>query len=403
MRAAIFDPFSGIAGDMTLGALVQLGLDPAWLVALPSTLGLRDIGVRIKEVLRGELVCQKVDFDIPPQPHGRHIREIRELVAASGAPDGVRDQADRAFMAIAAAEGEIHGMPAEAVHLHEVGAVDAILDVVGVVWGLELLGVERVYCGAISLGDGTVKAAHGILPVPAPATLKLLEGHPVRPGPDGSGELVTPTGAALVRVLSSGPPPAEYVPLRSGFGAGTKDFRGRANALRVILADVETAPVGAADGSSDDAETVEALAELVCDIDDMAAEYLAAVADRVRGAGALDVTTMTVTMKRGRPGTRVEVLCRAADAARLEALLLVESTTIGVRRRTVRRRALARTTVNLQVLGHEVSAKLVTLPNGTRRAKPEFSDVERVALATGRPLQDISRLATAEAERHFAN
>ena len=241
MRIAILDPFSGIAGDMTLGALLQVGLDPEWLRALPGVLGLDDVGVEIREVIRGEIVCQKVDFDIPPQPHGRHIREIKQLVARSGAPERVRELADRAFMAIATAEGEIHGMPPEEVHLHEVGAVDAILDVVGVIWGLELLGVERVYAGTIALGDGTVRAAHGLLPVPAPATLKLLEGLPVRPGPEGSGELVTPTGAALVRVLSSGPPPAEYIPLRSGFGAGTKDFRGRANALRVILADEQRA------------------------------------------------------------------------------------------------------------------------------------------------------------------
>jgi uncharacterized protein (DUF111 family) len=202
MRAAILDPFSGIAGDMTLGAMLAVGLDPAWLRALPETLGLRDIRVDIQEVIRGEIVCQKVDFDIPPQPHGRHIAQIRELVAASGAPAAVRQRADAAFTAIATAEGEIHGMPADDVHLHEVGAVDAILDVVGVVWGLQQLGVEQVYCGTISLGDGTVKAAHGVLPVPAPATLKLLEGHPVRPGPENSGELVTPTGAAVVRRLS---------------------------------------------------------------------------------------------------------------------------------------------------------------------------------------------------------
>lgn len=392
MRAAIFDPFSGIAGDMTLGALIQLGLDPDWLRALPRTLGLEGVGVEIREVIRGELVCQKVDFEIPPQPHGRHITEIKALVAKSGAPERVRRLADETFMSIATAEGEIHGMPPEEVHLHEVGAVDAILDVVGVIWGLERLGVERVYCGTIALGDGTVKAAHGILPVPAPATLKLLEGHPVRPGPEKSGELVTPTGAALIRVLSSGPPPREYVPLRSGFGAGTKDFIGRANALRVILADVD----GVAAGASE----VEPLVELACDIDDMSPEYLAAVADRLREAGALDVTLASLTMKKGRPGTRVEVLCRPGGASALEELLLVESSTIGVRRREVSRRALPREVITVTVLGHSISAKLATLPGGSRRAKPEFADVERVALATGRPLQDIFRLATAEAERH---
>src|SRR3954470_10793557 len=208
MRTAILDPFSGISGDMTLGALLGVGLDPEWLRGLPARMGLPDVRVDIREVLRGEIVCWKVDFDIPPQPHGRHIAQIRELVSRSGAPDEVRARADAAFMAIATAEGEIHGMPAEKVHLHEVGAVDAILDVVGVIWGLELLGVERIYCGPIALGDGSVKAAHGILPVPAPATLKLLEGQIVKSGPEKSGELVTPTGAGLMRVLSSGAPPA---------------------------------------------------------------------------------------------------------------------------------------------------------------------------------------------------
>lgn len=389
MRIAIFDAFSGIAGDMTLGALLQVGLDADWLRALPARLGLADVGVQIRDVIRGEIVCQKVDFDIPPQPHGRHIREIKEIVRKSGAPQRVRELADRAFTAIATAEGEIHGMPPEEVHLHEVGAVDAILDVVGVIWGLELLGVERVYSGPIALGDGSVRAAHGILPVPAPATLKLLEGHSVKPGPEGSGELVTPTGAALVRVLSAGRPPQEYVPIRSGFGAGNKDFHGRANALRIVLADAVDAS-----GEGED------LVELACDIDDMSGEYLAAAAERIREAGALDLVLVPVTMKRGRPGTRIEVLCRPSDAARLEELLLIETTTIGVRQRSVRRRALPREMIQLTLLGHQIGVKVVTLPTGRRRAKPEFADVQRVALATGRSPQDISRLAAAEAERH---
>ena len=391
MPIAILDPFSGIAGDMTLGALLQVGLDADWLRALPARLGLADVGVQIREVLRAEIVCAKVDFDIPPQPHGRHITEIRELVARSGAPPGVRERADRAFMAIATAEGEIHGLAPHEVHLHEVGAVDAILDVVGAIWGLEQLGVDRVFCGAIALGDGTVKAAHGILPVPAPATLKLLEGHSVRPGPEGSGELVTPTGAALVRVLSRGAPPSEYVPLRSGFGAGTKDFRGRPNALRIVLADDATIEAGA-DG-------IQLLTELICDLDDMSPEYLAAVGDRLRNSGALDVVMLASTMKRGRPGVRVEVLCRPTDAPGLETALLMETTTIGVRRREVHRRALSRDVICVTVLGHDIRAKRVTLPDGSRRTKPELADVERVALATGRPLQDIFRLAAVEAER----
>jgi uncharacterized protein (TIGR00299 family) protein len=380
---AILDPFSGISGDMTLGALIDVGLDPAWLTALPDRLGLEGIGVRIQDVVRGDISCKKVDFDIPPQPHGRHMREIRRIVAGSHAPDTVRARADEAFMAIATAEGAIHGKDPERVHLHEVGAVDAILDVVGSIWGLDLLGVSAVYCGAIALGDGTVKAAHGILPVPAPATLKLLEGHPVRPGPEGSGELVTPTGAALVRVLSLGPPPAEYVPLRSGFGAGTKEFHGRANALRLILADV----------APSNGNGVDRLVVLATDIDDMPGEALAALADSLRASGALDVVLIGTTMKKGRPGTRLEALVRPGDVAEVEAALLTESSSIGVRRIPVDRRSLSRRMGSVTVLGRAIAIKIVTLPDGTTRFKPEFDDVLAAARETGRPVREILGLA----------
>ena len=160
MPIAIFDPFSGIAGDMVLGSLIDVGLPAEWLMGLPQRLGLEGIVVRVREVQRGEIACRKVDFDIPPQPHGRHIRDIRALVEASSAPPDVRERADGVFTAIATAEGEIHGVSADEIHLHEVGAVDAILDVVGSVWGLAELGVTDVFCGPIALGDGTVKAAH---------------------------------------------------------------------------------------------------------------------------------------------------------------------------------------------------------------------------------------------------
>lgn len=390
MRIAILDPFSGISGDMTLGALLGVGLDPDWLRALPGRLGLAGIGVDIREVLRGELVCWKVDFNIPPQPHGRHISQIREIVSASGAPASVREKADAAFWAIATAEGAIHGMPPEDVHLHEVGAVDAILDVVGAIWGLAELGVAEVRCGLIRTGDGTVRAAHGLLPVPAPATLKLLEGHRVSPGPEGAGELVTPTGAALVRVLSAGMPPEVYTPVRSGFGAGTKDFPDRANALRIILADVE---LGVGDAQR------QVLVTLACDIDDMSPEYLALAAEDLRNAGALDVVLLATSMKKARAGTRVEVLCEPADADRFERALLQDTTTIGVRRSTVSRLALARQERTVDVLGHSVRVKVVALPDGGTRIKPEFDDVRQAALATGRRPADIYQLVLGAAER----
>ena len=390
MRIAILDPFSGISGDMTLGALLGVGLDPEWLRSLPARLGLPDVVVEIREVLRGELACWKVDFRIPPQPHGRHIKQIRELVAQSGAPEHVRQKADAAFWAIAEAEGEMHGMPPEEVHLHEVGAVDAILDVVGVIWGMDQVGIEQVRCGVLRVGDGTVRAAHGLLPVPAPATLKLLEGHLVSPGPEGAGELVTPTGAALVRVLSAGRPPVLYTPIRSGFGAGTKDFQGRANALRIIIAEI---------GAEQVDELREAVVMLACDVDDMTPEYLSAAADHARESGALDATLTPITMKKGRAATRIEVLCRPADAERLERLLLTRTTSIGVRRMDMTRLALPRTEAVVDVLGHPVRVKRVTLPDSSTRAKPEFDDVQRIALVTGRLPGDIYQLALGAAER----
>lgn len=394
MPIAIFDPFSGISGDMTLGALLDVGVPADWLRALPDTLGLSDIGVRIRDVRRGDIACRKVDFDIPPQPHGRGIREIRALVAAAAVPDAVRQRADRAFTLIARCEGEIHGMEPEDVHLHEVGAVDAILDVVGSIWGFHLLEVTDAFTGRVSLGDGTVRAAHGILPVPAPATLKILEGIAVTPGPDGAGELVTPTGAAILRVMTGGRAAPPYVARRSGFGAGTKDFPDRANALRLILADP-------ADASTHGEGSAESLVLLAADVDDMSPEYLAAAADRLRAAGALDVTLQPVVMKKGRPGSRVEVLSTGACADALEELMLVATTTIGVRRTAVTRRALSRREATVEVEGHQLRVKLVTRPGGAVTAKPEHDDVVRVAEATGRPVASIFRDAESAAERSF--
>lgn len=395
MPIAILHPFSGISGDMTLGALISVGLDADWLRALPARLGIENVTVNVREVKRAGIACTKVDFEIPPQPHGRHLKHIREIVLKTDAPAGVKERADAAFTLIAEQEALIHGTSVEKVHLHEVGAVDAILDVMGSIWGLELLGVSSVFCGPIATGDGVVSAAHGTMPVPAPATMRLLEGHVVRSGPPGAGELVTPTGAALVRVLSIGPEPETYIPRRSGFGAGTREFPDRANALRIVLADTDLDGSGAAGRTG----ALEEVHLLTCEVDDMSPEYLAAAADALRAAGALDVVLQPVVMKKGRPATRIEVLASPAAAPALEHAIFRETTSIGLRHSVVRRRALPRRQASVTVLGHRIAVKIVELGEGVRRAKPEFEDVQRAALATGRPLQDISRLAAREAER----
>lgn len=380
-RIAILDPFSGIAGDMFLGALADLGLDQEWLHALPARLALNDVQVRIEPVMRAGIRCHKVDFEIPPQPHGRHLKHIKEIVDRADIPAEVKRRAMEAFQAIGVVEAEIHGTTIEKVHFHEVGAVDAILDVVGSIWGLSLLGVERVYNTTLSLGEGFVEAAHGVMPVPAPATLRLLEGIEVRPGPAGSGELVTPTGAALVKVLSAGAPPLRFRPLRSGYGAGTRNPQDRANALRITLAEEALA--------AGDPE-FETLVMLAADVDDMQPEYLAAAAHVLRDAGALDVIMLPAVMKKGRPGTRVEILGTEALATELRRLLFAHTTTLGVRQHDVTRYALPREEIVVTSFGDEVRVKVVTLPDGTRRAKPEFDDVERVAKALGRSAHEVA-------------
>jgi len=404
MRIAILDPFSGISGDMFLGALLDAGLEETFITSLPATLGIEGVGVQVTSVLRGQVACRKVDFTIPPQPHGRHLKHIRAIVEATPAPEAVKQKAMEAFTLITECEAAIHGTTVERVHLHEVGSVDAILDIVGSIWGLALLGVERVYCGTLPLGDGFVDTAHGRMAVPTAATLKLLEGLPVRPGPEGSGELVTPTGAALVRVLSAGAPPAGFTPRASGFGAGTKDFKDRANALRLILADAEltdddaSRAAGSGSTPASSPAAIERLVVLAADLDDCTGEQVAAVAELLRAAGALDVTVLQTIMKKGRPGTRIEVLAdpRLADA--LAALLLRESSTIGVRQHLVQRLALPREHHDVVVFGQPVGLKTVRLADGSRRAKPEFDDVVRAAAATGRTMAEINAAALAEGQ-----
>ena len=389
MKVAILDPASGIAGDMFLGALVDVGLDKAWLERLPSTLGLSGVGVRVTDVQRSHVHCIKVDFDIPTQPHGRSVSEIHRLIDAVGIPEKVAKSAHAAFEGIAAIESAIHGVAPDELHLHEVGAVDAILDIVGSIWGVELLGIERIYNTKVSLGEGTVKTAHGVLPVPAPATIRLLEGFNVWHGPPGSGELTTPTGAALLRVLSRGAPPQEYAPLRSGYGAGTRDIHGQLNALRIILGEAAADQHDHPYHHHHEHVHTEHLHVLSADIDDMSPEELAGAADVLRAEGALDVVLLHTTMKKGRLGTRVEALVRNADLARLEEKIFLHFTTLGVKTLDVVRNALERESRLVRFDGRDIRVKVATLPDGTRRAKPEFDDLRRAAEETSRPLSEI--------------
>ncbi len=390
MRIAILDPAAGISGDVTLGALLSLGAPGAWLEGLPRRLGLDGVAVTIRDVVRSGVTCKQVEFAIPEQPHGRHVEELVRLVERAPVSDWVKQRAVRAFRLIGEAEGRVHGVAPEKVHLHEVGAVDAVLDVVGAIEGFEQLGVEAVYHWPVAVGNGWVEAAHGRLPVPAPATAILLEGLEVATGRGGpvEGEATTPTGAALVRVLSSGAPPGQWRLVKSGWGAGQRDPKHYPNALRVLLAEL--------------AAEAGRVALLATDVDDMSPEYVEPLRQALVAAGALDVQTWPVQMKKGRSGFRVEVVAPEELAEQVTAALFRHSTTAGVRRWVAERATLARRQVTVQ-LAPEVAVRVKVLEQpdaegGGVRVKPEYDDVLAAARALGKPPLEVARVAQRDAE-----
>jgi len=381
MRIAILDPAAGISGDMTLGALLSLGVPTSWLEELPARLGVGDVGVTVRDVRRSGITCKQIDFKIPEQPHGRHVGELIELVERAPVSDWVKERAVRAFRLVGEAEGRVHGVAAEQVHLHEVGAVDAVLDIVGGIEGFERLGVEAIYNLPVAVGNGWVDAAHGRLPIPAPATAILLEGLELASGGPVEGEATTPTGATLLRVLSSGAPPERWRMRGSGWGAGQRDPKHYPNALRIVLAE-----------SAGEAARVVLLAT---DVDDMSPEYVEPLRQALVNAGALDVQTWAVQMKKGRQGFRVEVMAPEAVADAVAAELFRHSTTAGVRRWVAERTTLPRHQLTVRVDG--VAVRVKVLDGGTPRVKPEYDDVLAAAQALGRPPLDVARAVERDA------
>jgi pyridinium-3,5-bisthiocarboxylic acid mononucleotide nickel chelatase len=384
MRIAIIDPAAGISGDMTLGALLSLGVPAAWLQDLPARLGLSGVGVTIRNASRASVGCRQVEFTIPEQPHGRHVGALVQLVERAPISDWVKLRAMRAFQLLGEAEGRVHGVAPEKVHLHEVGAVDAVLDIVGAIEGFEQLAVDAVYNWPAAVGTGWVQAEHGRLPVPAPATAILLEGVEVVSGGPVEGEATTPTGAALLRVLSSGKPPGQWRLVSSGWGAGQRNPVHYPNALRILVAEqaVEAARV----------------ALLATDVDDMSPEYVEPLRQALLAAGALDVQTWPVQMKKGRSGFRVEVVAPEELADAVTAALFRHSTTAGVRRWVADRATLPRHQVTVQLSPDvTVRVKVLEQPDGVR-VKPEYDDVMAAALALGRPPIEVAREAQRDAE-----
>ncbi len=386
MRIAILDPAAGISGDMTLGALLSLGVPQGWLERLPARLGLAEVGVTVRDAVRCGVGCKQVEFTIPERPHGRHLGDLVRLVQGAPISDWVKERAVRAFRLVGEAEGRVHGVPVEQVHLHEVGAVDAVLDIVGAVEGFEQLGVETVYTWPVAVGHGWVDATHGTLPVPAPATAILLEGLEVATGGPVEGEATTPTGAALVRVLAAGPPPAHWRLVRSGWGAGQRNPKRYPNALRILVAE-QAAEAGR-------------VTLLATDVDDMSPEYVEPLRQALVAAGALDVQTWPVQMKKGRAGFRVEVVAPEELADGVTAALFRHSTTAGIRRWVAERATLARRQVTVELAPTvSVRVKVLEQPDADGvRVKPEYDDVLAAARALGRPPLEVARVVQRDAE-----
>ena len=386
MQIAIIDPAAGISGDMTLGALLALGVPQAWLEGLPRRLGLDGVGVAVRDAVRCGVRCKQVEFTIPEQPHGRHVGELVRLVERAPVSAWVKERAIQAFRLVGEAEGRVHGVPPDQVHLHEVGAVDAVLDIVGAIEGFEQLAVESIYAWPVAVGNGWVEAEHGRLPVPAPATAILLEGLEVTTGGPVEGEATTPTGAALMRVLAAGAPPAQWRLMRGGWGAGQRNPRHYPNALRILVAE-QAAEAGR-------------VTVLATDVDDMSPEYVEPLRQALVAAGALDVQTWPVQMKKGRSGFRVEVVAPEALAEIVTAALFRHSTTAGVRRWVAERATLARRQVTVQLTPEvAVRVKVLEQPDAEGvRVKPEYDDVLAAARALGRPPLEVARVAQRDAE-----
>jgi uncharacterized protein (TIGR00299 family) protein len=399
--AIYFDCFSGISGDMALGALLDAGLPLDALQAELEKLGVAGWSIAAERGMRRYLAGTRALVHAPEQPTHRHLADVRAIVESSALAPHVQERSLRVFALLAEAEGQVHGIPAEQVHFHEVGALDAIVDIVGVVAGLALLGVEEVYASPLPLGSGWTRAAHGQLPLPAPATLALLAGAGAPTLPDDTpAELVTPTGAALLAGLASFRRPPMRI-TRVGYGLGKRDLE-RPNALRVWLGETGDGGWGLGVGESQyqrPSPIPRPLVLLETNIDDQPAEQLAYAVEQLLALGALDAWLAPIQMKKGRIGTLLSALAPAELEQAAVALIMRETTTLGVRRRAVERHVCEREIVTVATPLGAVRVKRKRWQGEDLGAAPEYEDCARLAREHGVPLQEVYRLAQEQLTR----
>lgn len=391
MTTLYIEPFGGFAGDMFLGALLDLGDERfgfADLEALASELVGDECELSCERTKRGSIAGTHFDLKTPESvdPPHRHLSDLVELLGRAELSDVTRDRSVKALTLLAEAEARVHDIPVDHVHFHEVGAVDTLVDVAGAMLAIERLGVERVHASAPLAGEGTVRCAHGEMPVPAPAVVELMQGLEYTTG--GGCERLTPTGACvLLAIVDEWAPPAAFTPAASGYGAGTKETEtGPPNLCRVQLGAATKESAG---------KTRAHVWQVECNLDDTTGEELGWCLAGLREAGALDAWSVPVGMKKGRPGVVVCALARAEDRAEIEEALFARTPTLGVRWREVERTECGRDQITVEVLGERVRVKrrLSGGEVGVEDLSPEQDDLEALAEKTGRALREVQRLA----------
>ena len=391
MKVAYFDCFAGASGDMVLGSLVDAGLPLATLEEALRVLPVHDYRLEATKERRGPITGTRVSVIVDSGPkHRRSLQDIQQLIDNARLPKTVQESALDAFTRLATVEAGIHGVPVQDVHFHEVGATDAIVDVVGAFLGLELLGVRRFYCSAFPGGQGTISGSHGTLPLPAPATLGLLAQAqaPVRPAPKTTtdlGELLTPTGAAILTRAAAYFQP-EMTLQAVGYGVGTRDHPELPNLLRVWLGEAPEGPVPAGE-----------VQLLETNIDDMNPELYGYVSERLFEWGALDVWWTAIQMKKNRPGTLLSVLAKPQDANTLAAVLLAETSTLGVRTQTLRRWEAERDQIEVATPLGPARVKAKRWDGKVQRLAPEYESCAALARQHRLPLAEVYRIVEAAA------
>lgn len=391
MRTLYFDCFAGISGDMTLGALVGAGADERALAQQLALLDFVGYEISFEKVDRSGISATRAIVSLTrEEQHHRHLSDIERIIRGSRLGEGIKDRAMKIFSRLAEAESRVHNVPVERIHFHEVGAVDAIVDVVGACIGFELLGVERFAASALHVGSGTVEMAHGRFPVPPPAVAELLRDAPIY-STDVAGELVTPTGAAIVTTLCDSFGAIPRMRLQStGYGAGARDYKNFPNVLRVLVG--ETEATGDVESGTD---ADEELVVVETNVDDASPQVLGYLLEQAFAHGALDCYFTHVQMKKNRPGVLVSILCRPADLEAMLELLFAETPTLGVRHHTVRRRALERESVTVETEFGTIAVKVGRLRGRVVSATPEFEQCREAAMKAGAPLQDVQEAARA--------